>query len=99
MDRGHVQSCSCYSLELCVVVRDAPARASQCEGGAYDDRVADVVGRLQRLLHGVGDLRGHHRLAYSLHGIPEKLSVLSLLYGIHVGAQKAHAVVLQYPPV
>ena len=99
MDRGHVQSCSCYGLELCIVVGDAATRATQREGGAYDDRVADVVGRLLGLLHCVCYFRRHHRLAYSLHGVPEKLSVLSLVYGLHVGTQKAHSVAFQYAPV
>ena len=57
------------------------------------------MGRLLSLIQCVGNLGRHHRLADSLHSIPEKFSVLSLFNSFHVRTQKAHAVALQYAPV
>ena len=78
-----------------LVVGDAAAGAAQGVGGTDDDGVADLVGEVHRILHGVDHLRGDAGLANGLHAVLKALAVLRLVDGGGAGAQQLHPVLFQ----
>ena len=85
-----------HGAQAILVVRKAAAGAAQGKGRAQNDGIADFLRRRHGLLHGVGDLRGHHRLADGFTQLLEKLPVLGLFDGFHAGAQQLNFALLQH---
>ena len=97
VDRGELQGVAHHVPQLSVVGGEAAAGAPQGEGRAQYHRVADLFSGLEGLLHGVGDLGGHHRLPQREAQLLEQLPVLRLLDALVAGAQQLHAALVQHP--
>ena len=82
-------------LELLDVVGDAAARAAERERGADDQRQADVVEDLARVVHRVHDAAARDLQADLDHQVLEDLPVLAAEDGVAVGADHLHAVLLE----
>ena len=79
-------------LELLDVVGDAAARAAEREGGADDQRQADVVEHLAGVVHVVDDAAARDLQADLDHQVFEDLAVLAAMDRVAVGADHLHAV-------
>ncbi|GAA3421680.1 hypothetical protein GCM10018952_69180 [Streptosporangium vulgare] len=86
-----------------LVVREARADPAHGEGGAHHQRVAQLAGGGQALVHGVADERAR-RLGVEAalggdlgHDALEQLAVLARLDGVDVGADQLDLVALQDP--
>ena len=86
-----------HFLQLGFVIGKSAAGAPQGEGRAQNDRVADLLGGLDGLRHGIGDLGRHHRLTDGLTELLEELPVLGFFDGVHAGAQQLNFALLQHP--
>ena len=95
MHRGEAEGVDGGLHQLLLAVGKAAAGAAQGERGAQHHRVADLLGGLHGLLHGVGDLGGNDRLADLLAQLLEQLAVLGALDAGAAGAQKLHLALLQ----
>ena len=96
MHRGEAEGVDGGLHQLRFIVGKAAAGAAQGERGAQHHRVADLLGGLHGLLHGVGDLGGNDRLADLLTQLLEQLAVLGALDAGAAGAQKLHLALLQH---
>ena len=94
-DGGGVQTGPGNDAHFSFIGSDAAAAPAQGIGGAHDDGIADIIGSLQGVLQGLGDLGRHAGLVDGQHGIPELLPVFRLLDGLDGGAQQADAEFLQ----
>ena len=92
---GQVQAVGADLRQLASVVRDAAARAAQRVGGPHNNGIAHLFRKGQRLVHLRYNFAFYAGLADFFHRFLERLAVLRLADGIHVGAQKAHALLFQ----
>ena len=80
---------------LLAVVDDAAAGAAERERRTDDDRVGDLLGEVERVLHRGDDLRGDAGLVDALHRVLEDLAVLRLVDRLRGGAEQADVVLLE----
>ena len=81
--------------QLLAVADDAAAGAAERECRADDDRIRDLLGELQRVLHRGDDLRGNAGLIDALHRILEDLAVLGLIDRLRRGAEQTDVVLFE----
>jgi hypothetical protein len=81
--------------QLVDVVDDPASRAAESEGGADDQREADVAGRPLGVDHRVGVRAARHVETDGLHRLREELAVLPLLDHVELGTDEFDAVALQ----
>ena len=91
--------CAGDATEVAFVVREARAEAAHREGRAHDERVAELGGGLEDLVHRVaigdaGDVR-----ARVDHELLEDLAVLALVDRLEVRTDELDVVLLEYPVV
>ena len=81
--------------QVVMVVGHAAAGAAQGEGRAQDHRVAELLGDLLALLHGVRDAGLGDLEADVAHGVGKELAVLAGLDGVDVAADDLDAVLVK----
>ena len=93
--RGHAYGCPHIFCHAFRIVYYLHAAAAQHIGGAYHDRIADLLGNGQSLvyIHCHACLR--HGDLQLLHNSAETIAVLCQIDDLRAGAQDAHAVLLQ----
>ena len=92
---GKIQAVACDGRELLRGIRDAAAGAAQGIGRTDNNRVTDLRGDLQRLLHRGGGGGRNYRLSHLFQGLTEALAVLGALDALDIRAEKPYAVLLQ----
>ena len=92
MHAGRAQAVRADLAQLALILRDAAARSAQRIGRAHDDRIAVLVGKVNRRLHIVHDHRIDARLADGEHHVLKILAILRPADGIDLCAQKLHVV-------
>ena len=85
------------TFQIGAVVADAAAAAAQSKSGAHDDRVADFLGKCQRVLQCIDDFGRNHWLADGFHGIFKHLAIFCFVDRIRVCAQQHYIMFLQEP--
>ena len=95
MDRGQAQTVCGNFVQLLAVLADAAAGAAHREGGADDDRVADDLGKVQRVVQILNDLRGDDGLVQLFHRVLEQLAVLGTVNRVGLAGQQADAAAVQ----
>ena len=92
---GQVQAVGANLRQLAGVVRDAAARAAQCISRPHDHGISHLFRKGQGLVHLRYNLAFYAGLTDFFHRFLERLAVLCLADGIHVGAQKPHTLLFQ----
>ena len=82
-------------MQLLAVLADAAAGAAHREGGADDDRVADDLGKVQRVVQIFHNFRRDDGLVQLLHRVLEQLAVLGAVNRVGLAGQQADAAAVQ----
>ena len=97
IDRGEFQALAHHAHQICLVIADPATGTAQGVGGTHDEWVAESSADLDGLHHRVDDVGGRDRLAEILHELLEEVTVLGLLDGRQVGAEKFDAELVEDP--
>ena len=91
-DGRRVKTAARHFAQLVLGVRDAAARAAQCERRANNDGIPDACGDHEGRVEIFRDVRRDARLADGFHRVLEELTVLGFVDGFGVCADEPHAV-------
>ncbi len=97
--RRVAQSRAGDAAEVLLVVGEARAEAAHREGRAHDERVAELVGGCEHLVHRVGDAGCRDICSRVEHELLEDLAVLALVDRLEVRADELDVVLLEDPVV
>ena len=95
MDGRQAQTVRGDLVQLFAVFTDAAAGAAHREGRADDDGIADDLGKIQRIVQILNDLRGDDGLVQLLHRVLEQLAVLGTVDRVRLAGQQADAAAVE----
>ena len=95
MDGRQAQTVCGDLVQLLAVLADAAAGAAHREGRADDDGIADDLGKIQRIVQILNDLRGDDGLVQLLHRVLKELAVLGTVDRVRLAGQQADAAAIE----